>query len=206
MNNSPSYEQLIAQKIVQAPVPSLEDSIWSSIEAQLDLPLPGEELKDQSANNPSGKGLPGTGKLLYVAIPALLITAAILIFSKKKKDRKKQNPVPQQVIPQKINQQDSNAALPDIPLPQTQQATVPSQKDTGTIKPVITVPYQDSVFPVQLPVQKTDSIVQTNTPLPAIPDSTLKKTDGKKPKGVKGISDTDYKIKAEHKDTARKKS
>ncbi|MCX6318150.1 MAG: hypothetical protein NTW29_12725 [Bacteroidetes bacterium] len=204
MNVSSSYEQLIAKKIAAIQVPDLQDSIWASIEAQLDIPLPVEEQPAPPARNPTGKGLPGTAKLIYVAIPAVLITAAVLLLFRNKKAKRKQTPVPQQLLPVEKKQDDSTIRMPVIPLPQ-KKGIFESQQDSTSVIPVATIPFTDSMLPVQLPDPKPDSATTSIAAPPPAQDTASQKTGVKKPKGIKGIRDTDYKIKAERKDSAGKK-
>lgn len=187
------------------PEPDLQDSIWASIEAQLDMPLPVEEQPTPSGKNTPGKGLPGTAKLIYVAVPAILITAAVLLLFRNKKNKRKQNPVPQQLIPAEKKQDDTTVRLQEISLPEKKGTSTP-QQNSSTVSPAITIPVNDSILQVQIPDIKPDSLANPATVTPIVQDTATQKPGSKKPKGIKGIRDTDYKIKAERKDSAGKKS
>lgn len=64
MNTNTPYEHLIAAKLDQVPVPDMADSIWASIEAQLDAPV---EIPDQKTTPKiKGKGWYGFAGITVV--------------------------------------------------------------------------------------------------------------------------------------------
>jgi hypothetical protein len=201
-----TYEKLIAQKLEQAPLPDLADSIWSSIELELDSPAPGDGGQEPPAQNPPGKGLPGAGKLIYAVIPALLITAAWLYFKNKEQHQPQQNaPVIQ--APADTLMADSTPVF--IQPDQQSVSTGNAKKQTGNPRDTGAFSLQglfsDSLFQPVIPPATQDSISMppVNT-TPVIKDTASKTAPPKKLRGVKGITDDDYKIIAEKKDSVKK--
>lgn len=206
MEQSTPYELLIAQKLEHAPLPELADSIWASIEVQLDIPLPGDSHTEPPAQNPPGKGLPGMGKLLYIAVPAVIIVAA-WYYLKNKKEKKTEQISPVAPVPSNTGTIDSSNyfTIPDekknIPAPQKNDTS--NRINPGNVlQPVITFDtgqqfQPPSVIPDTAAGEKGIPVVTTKDTASLIPR-------GKKPKGVKGIKDSDYKIITEKKDTAKK--
>jgi hypothetical protein len=72
MNNRTTYEQLIADKLQQLPIPDMADAIWARIEQQLNVEMP---VDDQGPNNTPGSSSPGFrfpgNTMLYIFIAAL---------------------------------------------------------------------------------------------------------------------------------------
>lgn len=90
MNNRTTYEQLIADKLQQLPIPDMADAIWARIEQQLNVEMP---VDDQGPNNTPGSSSPGFrfpgNTMLYIFIVALT-TIYFLSKSFAKKQHKDQ--------------------------------------------------------------------------------------------------------------------
>ncbi|MGF2414323.1 MAG: hypothetical protein ACQUYJ_18460, partial [Ferruginibacter sp.] len=79
MHTPTPYEVTIAAKLEQLPVPDMMDSIWASIEMELDADLPSDDSDQSPSTNPT-KGLPGMSKGFYLSVLTAVIIAIILIY------------------------------------------------------------------------------------------------------------------------------
>jgi hypothetical protein len=203
LNNVTPYEILIAEKVEQLPIPDMSDLIWANIEAELDSDLPNDS--DGGANNKPGPrtGLPGTGKgFIVLAIVAAVVTSVFLLRGRKNKD------VPTTVPPS--SQPSLPAASPaNESTRRRTEATIPLPVDAQTDAPVTldnpTAPGIDGIAPpidtnvaVILPPPLPDSVQKKG--ITVAPPDTLSK---KKPRGVTGISNDDYRISG--RDSSEKK-
>lgn len=198
MNTNTPYEHLIAAKLEQVPVPDMADSIWANIEAQLDAPV---EIPDQKTTPKiKGKGWYGFAGIT-VAVTALWWYTNHTNHSQKNKTPENIPAVPETPAPAI----DSPAIIENIEKKTIPFPPVPLQKDSIAQEemPVDSI-HKDSVVERVFPVFKPDSSFwrYDKTPLPPI-DPVNTAPPPKKQKGVKGISDNDYKISA-GKDSARK--
>jgi hypothetical protein len=202
VNKTTSYEILITQKVAQLPIPDMSDSIWATIEIQLDAgSLPNEGDK-QPTHNPT-KGLPGKG--IIISTVTVVIVASILIFKNqinKTNQPKKSIDKPATTIIEKLNPiKDSNMqTIKPIEKNTNRAESIATKKDIApnTVlnkRPVIL----DATLKQVIPDIKIDSLKNTIV-LPPIDSSAILKPNIKKPKGVKGITDEDYRIKAEKKE------
>lgn len=202
MNSLLPYEEQIAGKLAELPLPNLQDAIWARIETMLDADdaLEGNEIKEDEIINE----VTGNEKIFNKKTIALFIIIAVIIsiiLVKKQKNKQLQprqtditNTVPQQ--PVNIKQKDSvlvKPVLPDkqkarlIPTDTIQQSNISIDTSVKQINPLVNPPVSDSTFQRKtqlLPPAKKDSVI-------------------KKPKGVPGISDSDYKLKAVAKDSIK---
>ncbi|HLP37041.1 hypothetical protein [Lacibacter sp.] len=200
MNNLLPYEEQIAGKLAELPLPNLQDAIWSRIENMLDADdaLEGNEIEEEEVINEVAGNV---RKINKKTIALLIIIAVIisLILVKKQKNKQLQprqseiiNIVPQQ--PVNIKQKESvlvKPVLPDIQksrlvlVDTIQQANNSFDTSVREITPVVNPPVADSrvkMVTLEIPSSKKDTVI-------------------KKPKGVPGISDSDYKLKAIAKDS-----
>jgi hypothetical protein len=206
VNTPTPYETIIAQKLEQLPVPDMADSIWASIQLQLDADLPGEDGDNSPSNNPT-KGLPGMGKAIYFSIFTAVIIAIILIYKTNKNNTKKKNNLP---VPAKIEIitpiADSSPIL-NTPVEKS-IATAPkvtSKKDsiTTAFNPGNRISF-DSLTRQDVSVSNSDSgaVLKNKPPLPAVDAPPL--PPAIKPKGVRGITNDDYKIQSVKNDSLKK--
>lgn len=203
MNSLLPYEDKIAGKLAELPLPNLQDTIWARIETMLDADdaLEDNEIKQDEIINE----VTGNKKIFSKKTIALLIIIAVIIsiiLVKKQKNKQLQprqvdiiNTVPKQT-PIDIKQKESVLVKPDKPdIQKTRLLTVDSvqQSNTGNdtsfikIPPVVNLPVTDTAVKKEIPERP-----------PAKKDSVIKK-----PKGVSGISDSDYKLKAIAKDSIK---
>jgi hypothetical protein len=206
VNTPTKYEVTIAAKLEQLPVPDMADSIWARIEMQLDADLPSDDGDNAPSQDPT-RGMPGMGKGFYLSLLAAVIIALVLIYTANKKDKKKINPVPAPFKTEIITPvADSGQS---IPIPEEKNSpnipAVVNKKDSSTLSviPGNRISF-DSVSPKILPGQQPDSpaIITSNPRLPSF--DSLPPPPLIKPKGVKGITDNDYRIQEGKKDSAKK--
>ncbi|SDE94688.1 hypothetical protein [Chitinophaga filiformis] len=189
MNTPTPYEKLIAEKLDQVPVPDMADSIWASIEMQLDV----------DANTPDNTSTPKKatkfkGKGWYGAAGAATIAVALWWFTNHK------DPIPEKGTPA--------PPPPTIEVP----ITIPDSTSEKPVerKPIVPVPREKNTAPViDIPpvVPEFDSTTWQVLP-PAKPDSQVERyrrafppaVDSvntrpiKKSRGVKGITEDDYRL------------
>lgn len=187
MNQKETYEIIIAQKLEQLPVPAMEDAIWNRISAQLDIEMPQTTPPD---NTP-----PDNSALLNIATLFVLLTAlsCYLFIEFFHQTPVQVTPTPA-IAPQTITKDSVWHELPPAlvqpPLPDerpVEKKTIIQPDTTHAIQPLIITPVVDSIA--------TDPPEQIITPpvivlTPPATDTTPKK----KPRGVPGLSDNDYKI------------
>ncbi|MGZ8537388.1 MAG: hypothetical protein ACXWV9_03945 [Flavisolibacter sp.] len=189
MDQRLKYEQTISSKLQALPLPDMADAIWSRIETQLDIDMPTDD--GFSGNNGPQSPLP---KIIIGSSAFVIIIAFISIFLLPK--NKNQNP---QLIPITTSPEISTEQI--IKPPGEQQKNIesplnqPKQQDNSL--PVVFNNTVDSSF-VNQSISSIDSnkvlpntIVQN--PLPDLPKS-ADSVQGKKKRGVPGITDNDYRI------------
>jgi hypothetical protein len=206
VNTPTPYEIIIAQKLEQLPVPDMADSIWASIQLQLDADLPGEDGDNSPSNNPT-KGLPGMGKVIYFSIFTAIIIAIILIYKANKNKPDKKNNLPLPAKTEIIAPVADSSPLINIPAEKINNPALKKfDKKDSTATPF--VPGNrinfDSLIRQDAPLNNTDSgAVLKNKPLlPAVDAPPLPPII--KPKGVKGITNDDYKIQSVKNDSLKK--
>jgi hypothetical protein len=206
VNTPTPYETLIAAKLDQIPVPDMADSIWASIEMQLDADL-SLDNDDKPSDNPA-TAKPGMGKGFYFSILSAIIIALVIIYKENKKQKNKNNALP--VIPKTetvVPVLDSNQLIKDAV-----EKSSNSMPDSSNRKDTTATPFNpgnrirfDSLTYQAIPVAKPDSALQllkNKAATPALDSVSLPPIN--KPKGVKGITDDDYKLKQSKKDTTKK--
>lgn len=196
MNEKKRYEQIITGKLDALPLPDLQDAIWARIEAQLDIDLPTDDGggNTPSSGAPSGPGwIGGAGFLLFVAV---LITFFTL--KKNNNEQPLTTPVSKPLI-QKDSLLNTNAQPPPasrsaLPVPVTTNSpinvAVPDRIDTSS-----------KALGVAAPSLQDTSVPISRVPLPDLQpkDTTVTK---KRVRGVKGITDDDYRIVPSRKDSS----
>jgi hypothetical protein len=188
MDQRLQYEELIAGKLQQLPVPDMQDQIWERIRFQLDLDMPEDDGPGSTPPAPSGPGLMGWG--LAVILIAFI---SIFIISKNK-------PADTQI--QNITS----------PSEQILSPVEPSGSPPGTVNTTSDLPVQTNTPGLVLQNDSKDSFVQVNVTVfaPGAIDSNNTATTqdvvkviqpadttavpAKRPRGVQGISANDYRI------------
>jgi len=210
VNTTTPYEQLIAAKLDQVPVPDMADSIWSGIEMQLDA----------VADNPDKKTSPrykGKGWYGFLGITATVTLLCVLWWHYSHKNHAPKNAAPplKTLLAPKDSSpvRDSGNPIRNIKKKETpaapvnvEVAPITPEKDTLSLDKI---PAQDinldSLFRQHLPVKIDSSVLQNNKVLFPPIDSTGIKLPGKKPKGVKGITSEDYRLSVK-KDSTKKEN
>lgn len=199
MNKKTTYEMTIADKLQQLPLPDMEDAIWARIQTQLDLDLPeGDGGGGNTPQAPSGGWIWSAGLLIFVAA---FFTVYLLT---KKSDT---------TIPNQTIQPSGNSVITSL----NTTATPPSQGSSNRRNAPLSGPQEsssaaapfdekeDSLLSPQLilqPLPDTQANIATVQTLPPLQqDSVLKPKP--KTRGVKDISDADYRIVPAKKDSTR---
>ena len=188
MRNKETYELTITGKLEALPLPNMEDTIWSRIEAQLDIDMP---TNDGGGNTPPPNSPLNFGWLGGAGL--LCITAIIIsLFSlTQSSDREASSTTSSQEVSQE--QQDSFSN--ERPLPSASPPRSPKASPNVTSNnPNSTVTSADSntttnVVPSLL---KDSSQIQPAPPIAIAPQKDS--IPPKRSRGVKGISDSDYRI------------
>ena len=197
MNTSSPYDQLLAAKLDQVPVPDMADSIWSAIDTQLDAPTDAstDTPKNKTARKIKGKGW-------YGFLGTITVVTLLWWGYNHMNHTPPQNKPPQNIQPAT---KDSSAAA------DTSTVINPVKKKNMPVKPVIIkkdstslhdIPIKgavvDSVSKQTLPPVHIDSPLHiNNVPLPHVDSVRNNPPPGrKKGKGVK-INNDDYKISAD---------
>jgi hypothetical protein len=196
VNKTTPYEQLITAKLDEIPVPDMADSIWASIEMQLDAVPASPDNTQQSK-----KTIKFNGKGWYGIAGIAAVTVAVWWYaSQKDQTTEKATPVITVPAPQPPLV-DSSTSVP--PVEKQLLPPVKPKKDTvefikalpkidSTTRQILSAPAADS------PLLKYQSIfIPTRDSVSAPPP--------KKSRGVKGISEDDYKISAGNKDSTGQK-
>ena len=202
MDQRLQYEQLMSEKLQGLSIPDMEDMIWARIKAQLDIEMPTDEEDDGGDDN--GPQSPVSPKPLSWGLSIIIVAliAAFLLFKNKQTSKENNPSLP--VITQPANQPSNQPTGPPADskitttTPLMPQLTVrPGDRsiDTATMQ-------RDLNLPVGIAVDsagsdKPDSMF-TQAPPPAINIDTI--PTKKKPKGVSGIKEDDYRIVPKNKE------
>lgn len=184
------YEQLIGEKLQSLPAPDMRDAIWARIKTQLDLDMPTDDGEGgSSSQSPTGPKIIGWG--LSVVIIAL-ITSFFISKNQPKTNPYKNNPGTTEKVLSPSIQNNSPPLQKDNSIKNTNNHTV---NQNASQKVVNDSAMQKSVVNNTL---LADDSVRSNGPLPTISlssptivDTSLKVEKGK---GVRGLSDSDYRI------------
>jgi hypothetical protein len=193
------YEQLMAAKLDQVPVPDIADGIWAGIEMQLDA------MGDMPVE-PAHKPVAAFKSIGWYSLAGILVVVLLWWYFSHTGTVPKApvpvKPLPQTHAPLSVDPppvEDRHSS--DKPAKKKEIPTVPAEtkKDTA---PSFNVP-KDSI---RVDSQATPAFSKPDPPevdlytAPQLPTS-----GGKKHKGVKGITNDDYKISA-GKDSGRRKN
>jgi hypothetical protein len=202
MNQKALYEMTITEKLEQLTVPDMVDAIWSRIETQLDIDLPTDEGPAEPPSSPPAGGGSWIFPAFIIAVTAFVGT---LYFTNRNNTAVGNDKTPTRESPAISNPAGNNNATaqpgPGI-LPRPRQ---PGENTSQGL------PFFDSVpvnagSGIQLPV--ADSLTNTgggsNVPVISPPlASDQPDSNKKKSRGVKGITDDDYRVVPARKDSTR---
>ena len=216
MNELTPYEQLLAAKLDQVPVPDMADGIWSAIEMQLDAAgeVPSQEPAAGLIDRKSVSRVKASRWYVIAGIVAVVIVLWWYLGHKRYREPVPFIPLPQRQAPLPAPMpaapaEDSPAS--DRPVKKKSMPFLPagSKNDTlaFSVAPTDTARAAPLPGPAPPPVLMDSPVLQTNRPL--LPDVDLYRSappapQGRKPRGVKGLTDDDYKLTAT-KDTMKKK-
>ncbi|MFW2478106.1 MAG: hypothetical protein ACN4EP_14390 [Sediminibacterium sp.] len=208
MNNLTTYEQLIADKLQQLPVPDMADAIWARIEQRLNVEMPLED----GGNNTGSSSLPGfqfPGKgIVFLFLAALVSVLFYLNYRPTKQGQKNHTP---------SNTNTISIPVQDIYKTPEEKSAVQPAESMYTDKADLPIQYsRGDSFDTQIPASSTEpiSIINEKATLPksapviTIGQSIIPKnltpiqdSGAKKGRGVKGIGTDDYRIVPVKKDS-----
>ncbi|MGO4288989.1 hypothetical protein [Chitinophaga sp. RAB17] len=199
VNTTTPYENLIAAKLDQIPVPDMADSIWNSIEMQLDA------VPDAPAEKPS---LKYKGKGWY-GFAAIVVVTTLLFWYYHHKNHAPENITPLKSSPATEKPSpvtDSNTLINNIEEKNTRPAPVNIKKEKSLPNDTLNISIStDSVSTQKAAPIKIDSLALPNTKDPVrVFDTVYTIPTRKKHKGVKGITQDDYRLDV-NKDSIPKK-
>jgi hypothetical protein len=191
MDPKKAYELTIAEKLGALPLPDLKESIWSRIEDQLDIDLPTDD-----GGGGSGPHSPDWGSYLRFGGPFAVIVALVTLYLVNRQKNKTQPVQRSNAVP---SAQTISSSKKEGPPNKAAPAVFPGIKKPlatpGAIVPGDSVSAIDPVITFTPPPAALDTIAQQTPPLVvATPPPAPKDTMRKKPKGVTGITDGDYRI------------
>jgi len=207
VNNLTPYEILIAQKTEQVAVPDMADSIWASIEQQLDAGPSSDDGTNGPSKTPPVKGLPGAGNLVTIFTIATIAIALTWFFTREKKEAPEKIQQPSISPPTEISPpaSDSNKLIDLSPKKNIPLLPIIAGKDTLLPNDNYSMPFMDTLNKAVLPSPvRADSVFVPDNKPPVVADTSSVTPPPKKPRGVKGISDNDYKIISTKKDSTKK--
>jgi hypothetical protein len=185
-----NYEQLIGEKLQSLPIPDMQDAIWARIKSQLDIDMPTDDSDGgNTPHSPSGPGIIGWG--LSVIIVALVASFFILKNKPKTKDfTTNPSTTNEQIVSPSVQNnsppaKDNTIKNVNVPVNTNNNSSVQatkedsfSQQDFGYVNPIADSANTNLSPPlVTLTPPKTDTTSQV-----------------KKGKGMKGLSDSSYRI------------
>lgn len=206
MNQLTTYEQLVAEKLQQLPVPDMADAIWARIEQQLDVEMPVDQPGDSHDGNSSLPGFRFPGSIIFYIFFAALVS---VIFYLNRPDQHKETPtIP---LSNPITVPTAEDQLPKTnPSPTRQAETIYTDKADLPLDHIIENTATEKEQPVitnQVVEAKENETVKKQE-IPPLIETVQKKTTAsiqdsvpRKIRGVKGITSNDYRIAPVRKDS-----
>jgi hypothetical protein len=196
MNQKATYELTITEKLEQLTAPDMVEAIWARIELQLDIDLP----TDDGPADPPAAPTSGPRKWINRGFIIAAVAIVFIYFFNNRKQTITSNDQPTITAPVKTPNNNDNPVRNNSP--GTNNANTPQNNSSApaTSSTVLSVD-SNATVPVKFPVQLApdSNTVQTNAPpvinLPLVtPQKNTPPDSTKKGRGVKGITDSDYKI------------
>jgi hypothetical protein len=196
MNQKAKYELTITEKLEQLTAPDMVDAIWARIELQLDIDLP----TDDGPINPPAAPTSGLRKWINRGFIIAAVAIVLIYFFNNRKQTITSNDQPTITAPVTTPNNNDNPVRNNSP--GTNNSNAPQNNSSApttssTVLPVDSNATLPGTFPVQL--APDSNTVQTNAP-PVVnpplvtPQKNTPPDSTKKGRGVKGITDSDYKI------------
>jgi hypothetical protein len=196
MDQPLKYEQLIAQKLANLPIPDLEDMIWARVKAQLDIDMPADDSDDDDdiPDAPAGPRI-GWG------LPVLILAFVTAFFFFKNKTGTTTNSKQQPQITTPLPSPPGKSTDPPLLRNDANQPDN-TNRPAGIMPPAIDTPFADTI----MQQDTNDVAVSPGTidssaviPNPSIktgspPASSDTIPAQKKQRGVRDIKDDDYRI------------
>jgi hypothetical protein len=195
MNQKATYELTITEKLEQLTAPDMVDAIWARIEAQLDIDLP----TDEGPANPPASPTSGPRTWLNRGFIIAAVAIVLIYLFNNRKQAITSNDQPTINAPVTTPSNNDNPVRNNSP--GTKNAIAPQNNNSApTTSSTILSVDSNAIAPVTGPaLLQPDTAAKTNAtpvftppvvtaPKNNVPDST------KKGRGVKGITDADYKI------------
>jgi hypothetical protein len=202
MNQKATYEITITGKLGQLPLPDLKDAIWSRIEDQLDIDMP-----EDNGGGPDAPTSPDWINLLGKISPYAVVVAFVSLLLIQNKD-----PQNNQILqtPPATNTPAINQTTTPIVKEQEDRnnsATYSGGQTDVNISSPSGTDAVSTVIPDNNIAQKADDTITTQpAPPPLLQTNSLPvQTDSvqKKKRGVSGITDSDYRIVPQKKDSTK---
>jgi len=195
MSQPSTYEQLIAQKLQELEVPDQANSIWATIEQHLNIEMPvnGPGSGGGSANPGWWLGS-GGGSLLTLFVA----TVTYILISKQKLERDRHlDDAPASIQSKQPSKTNPDTAKLSVPLHEIRKTQPQTSKPNEELQQAV-APASDTVSVAPLPKDVIEAPVQPikKDTVPA----------AKKPRGVRGLSDNDYRIVPDKGDSSRRKN
>jgi cytoskeletal protein RodZ len=196
MNQKATYELTITEKLEQLTAPDMVDAIWARIEAQLDIDLP----TDDGPTNPPAAPTSGPRKWMNRGFIIAAIAVVLIYLFNNRKQTITSNDQPNITAPITTPNNNDNPVRNNSP--GTNSTQTPTNNTSAPTTSSNGLPVDsNSIAPVTgpQPLQPDTAAVKTNaapvfTPPVVTPQKNTPPDSTKKGRGVKGITDSDYKI------------
>lgn len=186
MNQKTTYEVTITNKLQQLPLPDMADAIWQRIESQLDMDMPSDDPAKGGTPKGGGSFPIGTGVLIFVV-------ALVTYFLINKNNQKDQTLAPLPPVPRIETPTETSQPPPAQPDNRSQTITAPQGNSFTPAIPLVFDSVGNRTEPiVNVPLQQDSAAI--SPPLLQPEQNRTGDQTTKKPKGVPGISDSDYKV------------
>ena len=188
MREKQTYENTITSKLEALPIPDMADAIWSRIEAQLDIDLP----TDDGGGNTPGPGSPfGFGWLGGSAL--FILAAGVISFFFLANSDNKAGDTPVTLRPPQADSVGLGHSATDPPKQNNPNITIPLIPPNNPGDSALTNDTSNLITSVTVP-PAIDSTKQSKDSLVTLVPKKDSVTPGRRQRGVKGISDADYRI------------
>jgi len=199
MNHLTTYEQLVAEKLQQLPVPDMADAIWARISQQLDVDMPEDKSGHTGNGNTSLPGFQFPGNIIFYIFFAALVS--VIFYLNRPGKHKPVIPAATSntiAIPQGHDDKRAHQSLPG-----RKTETIYTDKADYPVDELKENPVTVNELPVIIPqaVETNKKEIVKKEELPPPTETVLKKVTTpaqdsvpKKGRGVKGITSADYRI------------